>query len=182
MGTIKLIVGFVVIAAVVAGGHKPVLSSVGITLTVNARSKHPDLAFEMIKAITGAWGKIEYTRNLGLSPNGPISADAIAYQMQSLKDPLYPEFLKLQPNGTTRVIFTPTVEEGRRMATMSGAGGRRGLVRAADELFQARPRHLVGPLLGRGLHEVGRGGQQRAADAAVERNLAAADRVDGYPG
>jgi ABC-type glycerol-3-phosphate transport system substrate-binding protein len=48
--------------AVVAGGHKPVLSSVGITLTVNARSKYPDLAFEMIKALTGAWGKIEYTR------------------------------------------------------------------------------------------------------------------------
>ena len=95
----------------VAGGHKPVLSSVGITLTVNARSKQPELAFEMIKAITGAWGKIEYTRNLGLSPNGPISAEAIAYQMQSLKDPLYPEFLKLQPTGTTRVIFTPAVEE-----------------------------------------------------------------------
>ena len=38
-----------------------------------------------------------------LSPNGPISAEAIAYQMQSLKDPLYPEFLKLQPTGTTRV-------------------------------------------------------------------------------
>ena len=97
--------------AVVKGGHKPVLSSVGITLTVNARSKHPDLAFEMIKAITGAWGKIEYTKDLGLSPNGPISADAIAYQMQSLKDPLYPEFLKLQPTGTTRVLFTPAVEE-----------------------------------------------------------------------
>jgi ABC-type glycerol-3-phosphate transport system substrate-binding protein len=97
--------------AVVPGGHKPVLSSVGITLTVNARSKQPELAFEMIKAITGAWGKIEYTRNLGLSPNGPISAEAIAYQMQSLKDPLYPEFLKLQPTGTTRVIFTPVVEE-----------------------------------------------------------------------
>ena len=97
--------------AVVAGGIKPVLSSVGITLTVNARSKYPDLAFEMIKAITGAWGKIEYTRNLGLSPNGPISTAAIAYQMQSLKDPLYPEFLKLQPTGTTRVIFTPAVEE-----------------------------------------------------------------------
>jgi raffinose/stachyose/melibiose transport system substrate-binding protein len=97
--------------AVVPGGLKPVLSSVGITLTVNARSKQPALAFEMIKAITGAWGKIEYTKNLGLSPNGPISADAIAYQMQSLKDPLYPEFLKLQPTGTTRVIFTPTVEE-----------------------------------------------------------------------
>ena len=97
--------------AVVPGGHKPVLSSVGITLTVNARSKQPELAFEMIKALTGAWGKIEYTRNLGLSPNGPISAEAIAYQMQSLKDPLYPEFLKLQPTGTTRVIFTPSVEE-----------------------------------------------------------------------
>ena len=97
--------------AVVAGGHKPVLSSVGITLTVNARSRQPELAFEMIKALTGAWGKIEYTRNLGLSPNGPISSEAIAYQMQALKDPLYPEFLKLQPTGTTRVIFTPAVEE-----------------------------------------------------------------------
>jgi len=97
--------------AVVPGGIKPVLSSVGITLTVNARSKHPDLAFEMIKAMTGAWGKIEYTKNLGLSPNGPISAEAIAYQMQGLKDPLYPEFLKLQPTGTTRVVFTPAVEE-----------------------------------------------------------------------
>jgi len=83
----------------VAGGHKPVLSSVGITLTVNARSKYPDLAFEMIKALTGAWGKIEYTRNLGLSPNGPISAEAIAYQMQSLKDPLYPEFSSSSPPG-----------------------------------------------------------------------------------
>src|SRR5437899_12142595 len=80
--------------AVVAGGHKPVLSSVGITLTVNARSKHPDLAVEMIKAITGAWGKIEYTRNLGLSPNGPIRADAIAYQQQSLKDPLHLQLRK----------------------------------------------------------------------------------------
>jgi ABC-type glycerol-3-phosphate transport system substrate-binding protein len=97
--------------AVVPGGHKPVLSSVGITLTVNARSRQPELAFEMIKALTGAWGKIEYTRNLGLSPNGPISREAIAYQMQSLNDPLYPEFLKLQPTGTTRVIFTPAVEE-----------------------------------------------------------------------
>src|SRR3989454_10307655 len=97
--------------AVVSGGHRPVLSSVGITLTVNARSKHPGLAFETIKALTGARGKVEYTRNLGLSPNGPISAEAIAYQMQSLKDPLYPEFLKLQPTGTTRVIFTPQVEE-----------------------------------------------------------------------
>jgi raffinose/stachyose/melibiose transport system substrate-binding protein len=97
--------------AVVAGGPKPVLSSVGITLAVNANSKNQELAFEMIKAITGSWGKIEYTRNLGLSPNGPISAEAIAYQMAALKDPLYPEFLKLQPTGTTRVIFTPQIQE-----------------------------------------------------------------------
>lgn len=97
--------------AVASGGPKPVLSSVGITLCVNAKSKYPELAYEMIKALTGAWGKIEYSRGLGISPNGPISAEAIAYQMQSLKDPLYPEFLKLQPTGTTRVIFTPQVEE-----------------------------------------------------------------------
>lgn len=97
--------------AVKSGGPKPVLSSVGITLTVNAKSKNPELAYEMVKAITGAWGKIEYSKALGISPNGPISADAVAYQMQTLKDPLYPEFLKLQPTGTTRVLFTPQVEE-----------------------------------------------------------------------
>jgi raffinose/stachyose/melibiose transport system substrate-binding protein len=97
--------------ALVAGGPRPTLSSVGITLTVNRNSKNRDLAFEMIKAITGAWGKIEYSRGLGISPNGPISPEAIAYQMQKLQDPLYPEFLKLQPTGTTRVLFTPQVEE-----------------------------------------------------------------------
>ena len=97
--------------ALTAGGPQPTLSSVGITLTVNKNSKNPDLAFEMIKALTGAWGKIEYSKGLGISPNGPISPEAIAYQMQSLKDPLYPEFLKLQPTGTSRVLFTPQVEE-----------------------------------------------------------------------
>jgi ABC-type glycerol-3-phosphate transport system substrate-binding protein len=97
--------------ALTAGGPNPTLSSVGITLTVNAKSKYPELAFEMIKALTGAWGKVEYSRGLGISPNGPISGEALAYQMEALKDPLYPEFLKLQPTGTTRVIFTPQVEE-----------------------------------------------------------------------
>jgi raffinose/stachyose/melibiose transport system substrate-binding protein len=122
--------------AVVAGGHKPVLSSVGITLTVNARSRHPELAFEMIKALTGPWGKIEYTRNLGLSPNGPISAEAIAYQMQALKDPLYPEFLKLQPTGTTRVIFTPAVEEALTQGMQAIFAGQKG-PKAAMESVEA---------------------------------------------
>ena len=31
--------------------------------------------------------------------------------MESMQDPIYPEFLKLQPTGTSRVIFTPPVEE-----------------------------------------------------------------------
>ncbi len=127
--------------AVVAGGPKPVLSSVGITLTVNARSKQPDLAFEMIKALTGAWGKVEYTRNLGLSPNGPISAEAIAYQMQSLKDPLYPEFLKLQPTGTTRVIFTPSVEEALTQGMQALFAGQK-TPRAAMESVEAASRKV----------------------------------------
>ncbi|MGE3269424.1 MAG: ABC transporter substrate-binding protein [Chloroflexota bacterium] len=94
-----------------AGGPKPVLSSVGITLTVNSKSKNPDLAFEMIRALTGLRGKVTYSGGLGISPNGPISPEALAFQMTTLKDPLYPEFLKLQPTGTTRVIFTPQVQE-----------------------------------------------------------------------
>lgn len=97
--------------AVEAGGPKPVLSSVGITLTVNSKSKNPDLAFEMIRAITGVRGKVTYSSRLGISPNGPISPESLAFQMSRLKDPLYPEFLKLQPTGTTRVLFTPQIQE-----------------------------------------------------------------------
>jgi raffinose/stachyose/melibiose transport system substrate-binding protein len=93
------------------GGPKPVLSSVGITLTVNAKSKNPDVAWEMIRALTGVRGKVTYSGALGISPNGPISPEALAWQSAKLKDPLYPEFLKLQPTGTTRVIFTPPVQE-----------------------------------------------------------------------
>jgi raffinose/stachyose/melibiose transport system substrate-binding protein len=97
--------------SIMPGGPKPVLSSTGITLTVNSKSKNPDLAFEMIRAITGVRGKVTYSSRLGISPNGPINADALAFQMSRLKDPLYPEFLKLQPTGTTRILFTPQVQE-----------------------------------------------------------------------
>lgn len=126
--------------AVMAGGPKPVLSSTGITLTVNSKSKNPELAYEMIKAITGAWGKIEYSRALGISPNGPISADALAYQMQSLKDPLYPEFLKLQPTGTTRVLFTPQVEEAMYQGMQAMIVGQKSGKQVLDEVEAASKR------------------------------------------
>jgi raffinose/stachyose/melibiose transport system substrate-binding protein len=109
--------------ALMAGGPKPVLSSTGITLTVNSKSKHPELAFEMIKAITGVRGKVTYSSRLGISPNGPISPEALAFQMSRLKDPLYPEFLKLQPTGTTRVIFTPPVQEALYQGWQAVIGG-----------------------------------------------------------
>lgn len=97
--------------ALMAGGPKPILSSTGITLTVNSKSKNPELAFEMIRAITGVRGKVTYSSRLGISPNGPITPESLAFQMSRLKDPLYPEFLKLQPTGTTRIVFTPSVQE-----------------------------------------------------------------------
>ena len=52
---------------------------------------------------------------------------------------------------------------------------------AADELLDAAKRFVVGHLHGRMFGKIGRRGMQYAADAAVERNLAAADGVDGYP-
>lgn len=123
--------------AVMSGGPKPVLSSVGITLSVNTKSKTPELAFEMIKAITGAWGKIEYTRGLGISPNGQISAEAIAYQMEKLKDPLYPEFLKLQPTGTTRVLFTPQVQEALYQGMQGVFTGQKNAKQVMEEVESA---------------------------------------------
>ena len=126
--------------ALTAGGPRPTLSSVGITLTVNKNSKNPELAFEMIKAITGAWGKIEYSRGLGISPNGPISAEAIAYQMQSLQDELYPEFLKLQPTGTTRVLFTPQVEEAMTQGKQALLTGQKAAQQVMEEVETASKR------------------------------------------
>ncbi len=120
-----------------AGNGKPVLSSVGITLCVNAKSKNPPLAYEMIKALTGAWGKIEYSKALGISPNGPISAEAVAYQMESLKDPLYPEFLKLQPTGTTRVLFTPQIEEALYQGMQALIGGQKNAKQVMDDVEAA---------------------------------------------
>ncbi len=120
-----------------AGNGKPVLSSVGISPCVNSKSKTPALAYEMIKALTGAWGKIEYSKALGISPNGPISAEALAYQNESLKDPLYAEFLKLQPTGTTRVIFTPQVEEALYQGMQALIGGQKTAKQVLDEVESA---------------------------------------------
>ena len=77
----------------------------------------------MIKAITGVRGKVTYSSRLGISPNGPISPEALAFQMTRLKDPLYPEFLKLQPTGSTRVIFTPPVQEALYQGWQAVIGG-----------------------------------------------------------
>jgi hypothetical protein len=53
---------------------------------------------------------------------------------------------------------------------------------AADELLDAAVGFVVGHLHGRMLGEEGGGGMEDAADAAVERELAAADGVDGDAG
>src|SRR6185369_6450210 len=47
-----------------------------------------------------------------------------------------------------------------------------------QELLDPLLREVVGELLGRVLHQIGRDADQRAADAAVTRHAAAADRVD----
>src|SRR6266699_7313378 len=56
------------------------------------------------------------------------------------------------------------------------------LALAADELLDAAVGFVVGHLHGRMLGKIGGGGVQHAADSAIERQVAAADRVDGYAG
>ena len=53
---------------------------------------------------------------------------------------------------------------------------------AANELLDAAVRFVVGHLHRGMLGKIGGRGMQHAADAAVERYLAAADRVNGYAG
>src|SRR5581483_8716148 len=63
----------------------------------------------------------------------------------------------------------------RWTAPPSGASGS---VIAADEGFGALARLVIGELPRRRLHEIARWPDQRAADAAIERQLGAADGVD----
>ncbi|MCC6175861.1 MAG: extracellular solute-binding protein [Chloroflexi bacterium] len=126
--------------AVMPGGPKPVLSSTGITLTVNSKSKNQDVAFEMIRAITGVRGKVTYSSALGISPNGPITPEALAFQMTRLKDPLYPEFLKLQPTGTSRILFTPQVQEAMYQGFQAVFAGSKTGKQVMDEVEQASKR------------------------------------------
>jgi raffinose/stachyose/melibiose transport system substrate-binding protein len=123
--------------ALMAGGPKPILSSTGITLTVNSKSKNPDLAFEMIRAITGVRGKVTYSSRLGISPNGPITPESLAFQMSRLKDPLYPEFLKLQPTGTTRILFAPQVQEAMYQGWQAVIGGSKNAKTIMEEVEAA---------------------------------------------
>ena len=51
---------------------------------------------------------------------------------------------------------------------------------AADELLDAAIRFVVGHLNRRMLREIGRWGMQHTADAAIERKLAATDRIDRH--
>jgi hypothetical protein len=53
---------------------------------------------------------------------------------------------------------------------------------AADELLDAAIRFVVGHLNRRMLREIGRRGMQHAADAPIQRKLAATDGVDGHAG
>src|SRR5882757_4319253 len=49
---------------------------------------------------------------------------------------------------------------------------------ALDEGFELRARDVVGHLLGRALHQVGRSGDDGAADSTIQCDLRRADRVD----
>ena len=70
-------------------------------------------------------------------------------------------------------------EQAERAADLCGD---RQLLFAADEPFESLARLVIRPLLGRGLHQVGRGRHQRALDAAIERDTAGADGVDHHAG
>ena len=74
-------------------------------------------------------------------------------------------------NGSACAIY-------RRM----GSSRQSALAFAADELLDAAIRFVVGHLNGRMFREIGGGRMQHAADAAIERKLAATDGVDRHAG
>src|SRR5437867_968821 len=53
---------------------------------------------------------------------------------------------------------------------------------AVDEALEPHPRGLVRPLLGRRLHQVRRGSEERALEASIHGDLARADGIDDHPG
>lgn len=81
--------------------------------------------------------------------------------------------------GTTPAFTAGQVGRGNR-AELDAQ--RSTIALAPDELFDAAIGFIVGHLDGRMFGEIGGRGMQDAADAAIERELAAADGVDGDAG
>src|SRR5689334_3412200 len=77
------------------------------------------------------------------------------------------------------------LQRARRLSSaVAGAGGRAAAraALAADEPQRAQARLGVGELLGRRLHEIARGADERARDAAIERELGATHGIDDDAG
>src|SRR4249919_3875738 len=94
-----------------------------------------------------------------------------------------PKFIRPRPESSLHMIAISSRGNGSECAIYhrTASSPQSALPVAADELLDAAKRFVVGHLHGRMLGKKGRRGMQHAADAAVERNLATADRVDRYP-
>src|SRR6266446_2383000 len=92
-----------------------------------------------------------------------------------------------KPNGTGWNSFRPRNSKMkfarmRPMAFDEGQNLRLAFSLAADELLDAAIRFVVGHLNRRMLGEIGGGGMQYAADAAIERKFATTDGIDRHAG
>src|SRR6266568_2721413 len=103
-----------------------------------------------------------------------MAAHPIRLRPESASAPTRLPVIWARPAGRVRR------DSGRRCGRLAGQASAADF--AADELLYRLAGDVVAVLLGRRLHEVGRGRDDRAADAAVLGDLGGADRVDDHAG
>lgn len=96
--------------AVKPGLKQNVLSQLGLAFGVNKNSESKELAVEFVKFITSDERKLQYVKTMCLVPTGPVDPSVLAKAAEEINEPLWLKFASAAPIGTTRILFTPEVE------------------------------------------------------------------------
>jgi len=94
------------------GLKQNVLSQIGLAFGVNKNSKNKALAVDFLKYITSGERKLQYIKTMRLVSTGPIDQELLQKASEEVNEPLWLKYASAASIGTTRILFTPEVENG----------------------------------------------------------------------
>lgn len=108
-----------------AGGTRPVLGGLGQNMMVNPNSKNRDIAFQMVRWLTGNPGRVTYAAGIGFPPSGTVPSESQSELDKVMTTPAAQDVLKVQTlSNTPRGVYTPEVDRALSEACQSILAGR----------------------------------------------------------